>query len=170
MTKAVVSVCLRVVGPPLWIGNESVPIQLAQCWFHGLTISNAKISIYFSNKIYRCNFIKQYSETVMVWNYRNADRRLKNKFIVSFIIIFGTLSFPIRPRPGPVSGPRKVLSLEQQSVLLRIISNTIYCSFRAGCFCAVHDVQSLLHCKWAALASTDNSFYVKLNVTPALER
>jgi len=25
------------------IGNESVPIQLAQCWFPGLAISNAKI-------------------------------------------------------------------------------------------------------------------------------
>jgi len=24
------------------IGNESVPIQLAQCWFLGLAISNAK--------------------------------------------------------------------------------------------------------------------------------
>jgi len=36
----------------LRIGNENVPIQLAQCWFPGLTISNAKILIYFSNKIY----------------------------------------------------------------------------------------------------------------------
>ena len=27
----------------LCIGNESVPIQLAQCWYHGLAISNAKI-------------------------------------------------------------------------------------------------------------------------------
>jgi len=25
------------------IGNESVPIQLAQCWYRGLPISNAKI-------------------------------------------------------------------------------------------------------------------------------
>jgi len=25
------------------IGNESVPTQLAQCWFPGLAISNAKI-------------------------------------------------------------------------------------------------------------------------------
>jgi len=28
--------------------NESVPIQLAQCRFHGVAIFNAKISIYFS--------------------------------------------------------------------------------------------------------------------------
>jgi len=29
-----------------------VAIQLAQCWFLGLAISNAKIEIYLSNKIY----------------------------------------------------------------------------------------------------------------------
>jgi len=48
------------------IGNESVPIQLAQCWFPGLAISNAIIQIYFSSKIYGSDFIKQHSETVMV--------------------------------------------------------------------------------------------------------
>jgi len=70
------------------IGNESVPIQLAQCWFPGLAASNAEI-------IYGSNFIKQHSETVMVWNYQNADCSLRKKFIVLFIITFGTLSFPI---------------------------------------------------------------------------
>ena len=30
------------------IGNESVPIQLAQSQFPGLAISNAKILVYFS--------------------------------------------------------------------------------------------------------------------------
>jgi len=29
--------------PNRMYGNESVPIQLAQCWFPGLSISNAKI-------------------------------------------------------------------------------------------------------------------------------
>ena len=29
------------------IGNESAPMQLAQCWFPGLAISDAKILIYF---------------------------------------------------------------------------------------------------------------------------
>ena len=48
------------------IGSESVPIQLAQCWFPGLAISNAKIRIYFSNEIDESNFIKQHSETVAV--------------------------------------------------------------------------------------------------------
>jgi len=48
------------------IGNESALIQLAQCWFHGLAISNAKILIYFSDKIYGSNSVKQHSETVTV--------------------------------------------------------------------------------------------------------
>jgi len=48
------------------IGNESVPIQLAQCRFPGLAISSAKTEIYFSNKTYGSNFIKQHAETVMV--------------------------------------------------------------------------------------------------------
>jgi len=39
------------------IGNESVPIQLAQCRFPGLAVSN---------KIYASNFIKQHSEAVTV--------------------------------------------------------------------------------------------------------
>jgi len=32
------------------MGNESVPIQLAQCWFPGLAISNAEIQICFQMK------------------------------------------------------------------------------------------------------------------------
>jgi len=47
-------------------GDESAPIQLAQCRFPGLAISNAKILIYLSSKIYGSNFIKQHSETVTV--------------------------------------------------------------------------------------------------------
>jgi len=50
----------------LGMGNESVPIQLAQCRFPGLAISNAEILMYFSNKIYGSDFIKQLSETAMV--------------------------------------------------------------------------------------------------------
>jgi len=34
----------------------------------------------------------------MVLNYQNGDRSLRKKIIVSFIIIFGTLSFPIGRR------------------------------------------------------------------------
>jgi len=68
---------------------------LAQCRFHALAISNAKILIHFSNKIYGSNFTKQHSETVMVCNYQNADCSLRKKIIASFIIIFGTLSLPV---------------------------------------------------------------------------
>jgi len=48
------------------VGDESVPMQLAQCWFPGLAISDAEISTYFSNKIHGSNFISQHSETVTV--------------------------------------------------------------------------------------------------------
>jgi len=44
---------------PIW--NEAVPIQLAQCWFHALAVSNAKIC-----STYGSNFVKQQSETAMV--------------------------------------------------------------------------------------------------------
>ena len=49
-------------------GIESVPIQLAQCRFPGLATSSAKILVYFSNKIYGSNSVKQHSETVTVRN------------------------------------------------------------------------------------------------------
>jgi len=48
-----------------------------ECRLLGLAIFNAEILIYFSNKIHGSNFVKQQSETVMVWNYQNADCSLK---------------------------------------------------------------------------------------------
>jgi len=96
------------------IANESLPIQLAQCWFPALAISNAKnIIIYLSSKLYESNFIKfkQHPETVMVWNYQTANCSFtKKEFIVSFVIIFsGTLSFPISTRRrGEMSRPQSV--------------------------------------------------------------
>jgi len=72
-----------------------VPIQLAQCWFYGLAISNAKYHYIFQIK---------YTEAVL----SNSTRKLlwfettemaiavkKSKFIGLFIIISGTLSLPI---------------------------------------------------------------------------
>jgi len=47
-------------------GNESVPIQLAQCRFPRLAIANAEMLIRFSNKTPGSNFIKQHLETVVV--------------------------------------------------------------------------------------------------------
>jgi len=55
-------------------------MQLAQCRFPGLVITNAKILIYFfSNTIHGSNFINQHSETVMVWIYHSADCSLRKK-------------------------------------------------------------------------------------------
>jgi len=77
------------------IGNESVPIQLAQCWFPELAISSAKNI----NTSFEYNIRKQF--------YQTAPRKLLcfeitkmliavliNKLTVSFVIIFGTLSLP----------------------------------------------------------------------------
>ena len=62
------------------IGNESVPIQLAQCRFLGLVIHSAKILIYFQVK---------YTEAIL----SNSSRKLlwfeiTKLLIVSFIRIF----------------------------------------------------------------------------------
>jgi len=83
---------------PIW--NESVPIQLAQCRFPGLAIFNAKI--YFSNKIYGNNFIKQHSETVMVWNYQNSHCSLRKNYCVIYYNFRDTFlpnSFVSKTRP-----------------------------------------------------------------------
>ena len=87
---------LSVISPwdSVVIGNESAPIQLAQCRFPGLANSNAKNKYIFSNKTFR----KQFYQTArgncyMVWRQKNAYCSLKNKFIVAFILVFGTLSF-----------------------------------------------------------------------------
>jgi len=81
----------------LAIGKERVPIQLAQCWFPiAWPFPMLKYKyVFFSNKIYGSNFVKRHSETVMVWNYQNADCSLKINMTVLFITIFGTLPFPI---------------------------------------------------------------------------
>jgi len=46
------------------VGNESVPIQLAQCWFHGLAFSSAKVG-------YKDIFQIQYTEAIS-----NSTRKL----------------------------------------------------------------------------------------------
>ena len=75
------------------IGNESADTigTVLVLWTGHFQISN--INIFFSNKMHGSNFIKQHCETFTIWNYQYADCSSKNKFIVSFIIIFDTLSF-----------------------------------------------------------------------------
>ena len=101
------------------IGKNGAPIQLAQCRFPGLAIFNAKILIYFSNAIHWSNLIKQHSKTVIVWNQQNADFNLRKKIIVSFIIIFGTLSFPIPILHLPVLHFQSVCCADTQQPTIR---------------------------------------------------
>ena len=89
---------------PTAIGNESVPIQLAQCRFPGLAISSAKILIYFLNKIYGSNFIKQHSETVVVRKYQNADCSLTK---ICYCVIV-----PIRQSAGGAADLRQVAMID----------------------------------------------------------
>jgi len=59
--------------PHRW--NESVPMQLAQCWFPWLAVTNAKLSIYF--KVKYTEAILSNNTRNIVSNYKNADCSLK---------------------------------------------------------------------------------------------
>jgi len=48
------------------VGSESVPKQLAQCWFPGLAISNSKYKYISQIKYTKAISSKQHSETVKV--------------------------------------------------------------------------------------------------------
>jgi len=65
-------------------GNDSAPIQLAQCRFPAMAISNAKILIYFLNKIqaYGSNFIKHTWKLPWFENFQNADCSLRKNCLV----------------------------------------------------------------------------------------
>ena len=54
----------------LCIGNESAPIQN---WHIDGSTGRPFPMLKFSNKVYRSNFVKQHSETVIILNYQNAD-------------------------------------------------------------------------------------------------
>ena len=57
------------------IGNESVPIQSAQCWFPGLAISSAKIQIYI--------FQIKYTEAIL----SNSTRKLLRFEVTKMLIV-----------------------------------------------------------------------------------
>jgi len=57
---------------------------------------NAKLLIYFWNKIYGSNFIKRTRKLLWFEITKNVDCSLRKKVIVSFIVIFGKLSFHVR--------------------------------------------------------------------------
>ena len=54
--------------------------------WHSLAISSAEMSIYFSDKMYGSNFIKQNSETLIVWNYQNDDCSLWKKKLLCHLL------------------------------------------------------------------------------------
>ena len=86
---------LRLDAPSYDTGNESVPIQLAQCWFPGLAIASAKMFVYFSNEIYRSNFIKPLGKYYGLNLQKCWLQFKKSNFSVSFVIIIVTLSLAV---------------------------------------------------------------------------
>ena len=81
----------------------------------------------------------------MVWSYQNADCSLKNKCIVSFIIIFGTRSLPIairysRTTPLEVPGQFSLIYRSLQSALCDFWyaapqKNTYLLTYLLECLC-----------------------------------
>jgi len=76
---------------------------LAHCCFPVLAISNAKMSIYFSNKTYRSKFYQAALGNCYGLKLAKCWLQLKKKILTSFIVIFGTLSFPMRFSTGGVA-------------------------------------------------------------------
>jgi len=68
--------------------------SLVSCFFDSRCIS---IFFVFSNKIHGGNFVKRHSRKLFWFEItKMLIAVFRNKFIVSFIIIFSTLSFPAR--------------------------------------------------------------------------
>jgi len=111
--------------------QRSAPIQLAQCRFHAWqAISNAKILILF----FKWNIRKQFyqtalSETVMVWNYQNADCSLKRKFYLYIFFNFRQTFVPYRcsTRGLDYTKSKPDFMLWEHVQLQLRITQTIYC-------------------------------------------
>ena len=73
-----------------------MPIQVAQCRFPGLAISNAKILIYFFQIKYTEAISSNSTRRLLWFEITKILIEVYEKNILSFIIIFYTLSFPIR--------------------------------------------------------------------------
>jgi len=67
---------------------------LAQCWFPGLAISNAKILVYFQIKYTEAALSNSTRKVLWFEITKMLIAVLRNNFWGLFIIIFGTLSFP----------------------------------------------------------------------------
>jgi len=88
------------------IGNESVPIQLAQCWFSRPAIPMPKYKYIFSNKMHRRNFMKQHSETCYGWKLAKCWLQFKIKF---YCVIYYNFSAHFRSLLRVQRIQRKVL-------------------------------------------------------------
>jgi len=149
----------------LLIWNDSAPIQLAQCQVRRLAISDAKVLICFSNKMHGSNFIEQQFcqtalGTVMVWNYQNTDCSL----YVLFLIIFGTLSFPVDgsyayvAELGPVGSEYKHFPCNLVWSVYYFLQKYRYSSYA---FSRIRSTRTSGHIAWCAeRLSIDNLPYV----------
>jgi len=63
-------------------GNESVPIQLAQCRFTGLAISSAKIQMHFPIKYTEVTLLNSTRKLLWFEITKMLTAVLRNKFIV----------------------------------------------------------------------------------------
>jgi len=107
------------------IGKECASIQLAQCQFPELVISSAKILICFSNKIYGSSLIKQHWETVIVWNYQNADYSLRKNLLCNLLSLSAHF--------------HSLLICYSNNELIKLTGNSILCARLSvlGCLLAI---------------------------------
>ena len=82
------------------------------CW----PFPTIKYKYIFSNKIHGNNFIIQQSENVMIRNYQN-----ENKFILLFVIIFETLSFPLNVATAHPDGLQILCSCATLTTIVHIL-------------------------------------------------
>ena len=79
-------------------GNESAPMQLAQCWFPGLAVSNAKnINVLFQTALGNCSGLKlakcckcQLIWRFVVYGYSRLRRRMAMVTIIIIVFITST--------------------------------------------------------------------------------
>ena len=100
-------------------GNESVPIQLALCCFPGLALSNAKIEYIFQIKYTAATISNSTRKLLWFEITKMVIVVLKNKCILSFVVIFGTLAFSValRGKSAADAGDDAMTSALQQTRL-----------------------------------------------------
>ena len=94
------------------IGNESVPIQSAQCWFTGLAISNAKIQCVFQIKYMEA--ILSNSTRKLLWfeNTKKLTAVEKKINLLRYLLQFSAHFRSLRSEPenafmGPLNLPKQ---------------------------------------------------------------